>query len=315
MDKLKLPPNRTRLVRWIWPAIILFLVIGLLWIGRQSPVNTRQESTSIKILVSIEPYRSLAAQLIGTELAQEISVELITPPGVEPHDYELTLADRLDLETANIIVINGRDLEPYRDILTLKPAQQLIVAAELLAQPLNQALINDPHLWLDPANLRLVNQELLSALVKLRPDLTNDLTVQGQKLDQALVDLDQSYRSGLAQCTRTRFVTTHQAFAFLAARYQLQQLGLAGLTPESEPTAEELVNLTATIKAGGDQAIFVEPLSTNRAALTLARTLNLQVLTLNPIEALTPEETAAQKDYFDLMRDNLTNLRQGLGCV
>lgn len=315
MDKLKLPPNTTRLVRWIWPAIILFLAIGLLWAGRQSPANTREESTSIKILVSIEPYRSLAAQLIGTELAQEISVELITPPGVEPHDYELTLADRLDLETANIIVINGRDLEPYRDILTLKPVQQLIVAAELLAQPFNQALINDPHLWLDPANLRTVNQELLSALVKLRPDLTDDLTVQGQKLDQALVDLDQSYRSGLTQCTRTRFVTTHQAFAFLAARYQLQQLGLAGLTPESEPTAEELVNLTATIKAGGDQAIFVEPLSTNRAALTLARTLNLQVLTLNPIEALTPEETAAQKDYFDLMRDNLTNLRQGLGCV
>ncbi len=304
----------------LWLSIasiaLIGLIIGLtfLWSNQVTTLTDRNQAASTKILVSIEPYRSLVAQLIGPDLDDQFLIELITPPGVEPHDYELTLADRLNLENSDLILVNGRGLEPYLETIKAKPKQKLLVAAEALAAPVNQSLADDPHLWLDPTNLSSVLKELTQALIIIRPDLAERLKEQEQATDLSIAELDQEFKTGLSRCLRPRFITTHQAFAFLAARYQLEQLGMAGLTPEAEPTAEELTSLTATIKARGDQAIFIEPLSTNRAALTLARNLNLKILTLNPIEARTADETAANQDYFDLMRQNLTNLRQGLGC-
>ncbi len=315
MFRLKIQPFLTHPSRWLWLLILFAISLAVLWSSQTSPLSNRQPSASTKILVSIEPYRSLVAELIGPDLADQFSVELITPPSVEPHDYELTLSDRLNLENADLILVNGRGLEPYLEAIKVKPNQELIVAAEALEPPLNQNLIDDPHLWLDPTNLSPVLRELSMVLSQLRPDLAESLKTREEATNLLIAELDQAYSQGLSRCQRPRFITTHQAFAFLATRYQLQQLGLAGLTPEAEPTAEELTTLTVTIQAQGDQAIFIEPLSTNRAALTLAKTLNLEILTLNPIEARTAAETAAQKDYFDLMRENLINLRQGLDCV
>ena len=109
-------------------------------------------------------------------------------------------------------------------------------------------------------------------------------------------------------------VTTHAAFGHLAARYGLEQLSLAGSSPEAEPGPRELERLIDSVQASGATTVFAEPLASDRVAQTVAREVGAEVAVLDPLEGLSEEQLEAGVDYLSVMRANLAALRAALGC-
>jgi zinc transport system substrate-binding protein len=153
------------------------------------------------------------------------------------------------------------------------------------------------------------------ALIAAEPDQTDAYRARMATLDAQLAELDAEYRAGLASCQRRTIVTAHEAFGWLAQRYNLTQYGIAGLEPDTEPSAARLAELADLARDQGVTTIFTEELVSPKVAETVAREAGgLKVETLSPLESLTEEQADAGDDYFSVMRANLAELRGALGC-
>src|SRR5438552_1301731 len=121
--------------------------------------------------------------------------------------------------------------------------------------------------------------------------------------------------AGLQTCARRVFITQHEAFAYLAARYNLTQVAIQGLSPDQEPTPAKVQEILNVINATGSKVVFFEELVNPAVAQTLANEAKVQTMVLSPIEGLTAEERANGDTYLSLMEMNLQNLRIALECA
>jgi zinc transport system substrate-binding protein len=170
----------------------------------------------------------------------------------------------------------------------------------------------DPHFWLDPERYGQVAQEIAAELGQLDPDHAELYETNAAELVAELDRLDQEFDDGLADCASRELVTTHEAFGYLADRYDLTQTGVTGIAPESEPSPARLAEVAAMVQERGISTIYAEPILTADIAQTVARETGAQVLVLDPVEGVT--DASAGTDYLEIMRANLQSLREGQSC-
>lgn len=232
----------------------------------------------------------------------------LTPPGAEPHDLELSARDVERLRDAKLVVYAGGGFQTaVEDAVAGRDGQSLDVldGIDLLDSEAGEGGA-DPHVWLDPLRYVQVARSVAAALGRPR---------DADRLVGRLEQLDAELAGGLARCERREIVTSHAAFGYLAERYDLEQVALAGVAPEAEPDARAIERLVEEVRASGATTVFVEPLVTPRFAETVAREAGVETAVLNPLEGLTDEQLEAGADYFDAMRENLAALRAALGCT
>ncbi|TMK87427.1 MAG: zinc ABC transporter substrate-binding protein [Actinobacteria bacterium] len=251
------------------------------------------------------------AQEVG---GPRVNVVDLTPPGVEAHDTNLSARQVADVENADVVLIlgylgfqpqveqaarqaSGRVVEVTRQI-TLRPSQE-------------RGLSADPHVWLDPALMENIVQVVARALVIADPGGTADYQARGDRVVRQLASLDQRYRAGLQGCRFSQFVTTHEAFGYLADQYGLQQIGIEGLTPEAEPSAQQLRTTEDAIRSGkAAPAVFYEETAEGeRIGKTVAGAVGAPALPLGTLEF-----DPAPGNYMSVMQANLASLRKGLQC-
>jgi zinc transport system substrate-binding protein len=119
------------------------------------------------------------------------------------------------------------------------------------------------------------------------------------------------YATGLKTCQRKEIFTSHAAFGYLADRYHLTQIALSGLTPEQEPTAQDLAAVSEEAKKYGATTIFYETLVSPKISETIAKQVGAKTAVLDPIEGL---ERGSTGNYLSVMRENLKTLQTALGC-
>ncbi|MBK3954476.1 zinc ABC transporter substrate-binding protein, partial [Staphylococcus haemolyticus] len=106
------------------------------------------------------------------------------------------------------------------------------------------------------------------------------------------------------------FVTQHAAFNYLALDYGLKQVPISGLSPDSEPSASRLAELTEYIKKNKIKYIYFEENASQALASTLAKETGVELDVLNPLESLTEEQTKDGADYISIMKSNLKALKK-----
>jgi zinc transport system substrate-binding protein len=237
-----------------------------------------------------------AAEQIGGEA---VEVTNLTPPGAEPHDAELSVRDVERVRSADVILYLGSGFQP-----SLQKAADGAGGTRLdLLREIESR--NDPHVWLDPVKYEAMARRIGEVLA--RP-------AEAGGFGRRLRELDAELEAGLASCSRRTIVTSHAAFGHLAERYGLEQIPIAGLSPEAEPSPQALVRVVEEIRRHGATTVFSESLLSPRLAETVAREAGAETAVLNPIEGLTEDELAQGEDYFSLMRANLATLRKALAC-
>jgi zinc transport system substrate-binding protein len=275
----------------------LFLVVRalalLLVLGALAGCGGGESSHASRTVAAAFYPLAWAAEQVGGESVEVVN---LTPAGAEPHDLELSPRDVETIRDAEVVLYVGSGFQPsVEDAVAERDGVSLDLAEG----------DRDPHVWLDPVRFAAIAEQIGDALG--RPEA-------GRELAQRLHALDREYAAGLGRCARRTIVTTHAAFGHLAARYGLEQVSLAGRSPEAEPGPRELERLVDEVRDSGATTVLVEPLVSSRLAETVAGEAGAEVAVLDPIEGLSEGRLAAGEDYLSVMRRNLAILEEALGC-
>ncbi len=298
--------------------VVIIIIVGIIGYRIRAEQNISPPSTTNKIQVTTSFY---PLYFFTSEIAAGIvDIYNVTPAGAEPHDYEPTSQDIARIENSKLLILNGSKLEPWADKIKSDLEEKNTVVVALGDNLANQQLqedgetIQDPHIWLSP---KIAKQEAKTIAQNLMGiDSANSFAYQInlQNLEKKLDDLDSRYKEGLANCETRDIITSHAAFGYLAADYNLNQVPISGLSPDAEPSAKQLAEVADFAKKNKVKYIFFESLVSPKLSQTIAQEIGAQTLVLNPIEGLSDEEISSGKNYFTEMNNNLANLRIALQC-
>jgi len=303
-------------------VFILLLIAGIGFflksgVWQQSGQNTQQSANhKVQAVASFYPLYYFASQIGGDKAV----VMNITPAGAEPHDYEPSTQDVARIEKSNLLILNGGKLEAWGDKIrdTLKGSLvQIVIAGESLAnQQVNEDghMIQDPHVWLSPPLAAEEARVILEGFTRADPANSAYYQANYQHLLDRLTQLNKQYNTVLPTCRDKNIVTSHAAFGYLAKAYGLTQVPIAGLSPDAEPSSQQLVAIANFAKQNNVRYIFFESLVSPKLAQTIAQEVGAQTLVLDPIEGLSDDDIRQGKDYFSQMQMNLTNLKTALQC-
>lgn len=242
-----------------------YLLIGLL-VALSScggAGNAPQLAGKPKVVTTIGMIADVASQIAGPH-ADVIS---LMATGVDPHLYKASQGDVAKLETANLILYNGLNLEgKMSDVLVKMGRARAVVAVSeaipenLLREPPEFAGHYDPHIWFDVTLWEKTIAPIEKALAELLPDRAAELHGNAEAFRTELIALDAWVLEQIKLIPEDQrvLVTAHDAFGYFGKKYGLEVLGLQGISTASEAglgDIERVVNLIVSRKI---KAIFVE---------------------------------------------------------
>ncbi len=300
--------------------ILILAVAGFQLFSTTAPVN---DDNKLDITTSFYPLAEFARQVGG----EFVNVTSITPTGVEPHDFEPTPQVLLNIYQSDLFIYNGGGVDawaskfasgsPGIESLNISEFISTLLPALTQADAENPALEEerfDEHFWLSP---KLAQQQVIiirDRLISIDPEHSQTYRTNAELFFEQLAMLDQDYQTGLANCDLSVAVTSHAAFGYLARDYRFEQIPIAGLSPDEEPSAGDMAMIAKEAQARNVSYIFFETLVSPKLAQTLASEIGAKTLVFNPLEGLTDEERLQGKTYLSIMKDNLANLRTAMAC-
>jgi len=285
-------------------AITVLLISGCR--AGQTPENS--DAGKLRVASSFYPLTEFANQ-IGRD---RVSVITITQAGVEPHDYEPSARDIEKVKSAEVFLFNGAGLDPWAEKIKPDLEKEGIAAVEMAKN--FQLMDGDPHIWLDPI-LAIKQVEIIrDALSKADPENASYYVENAGAYSASLTALDEKFRNGLRDCRLRESIVSHDAFRYLAKKYNINFTAISGFSPADDPSLRRIGELAALAKEKNIKFIFFETLVSPDLAETIANETGAQTLVLNPLEGLTSEEEAEGKNYISIMEENLDNLRKANEC-
>ncbi|MDA1035958.1 MAG: zinc ABC transporter substrate-binding protein [Chloroflexi bacterium] len=270
---------------------------------------------------------------------ESVDVRSVVTPGAEAHSFEPTPGVIRLLADADLVVANGLDLEPWLDraldaLGDDRPGLVIEASDPAVGQEgaehddghraehddghraeHDDGHLVDPHVWLDPVLAIGQVGRIRDALVQVDPSDAAGYEARADAFVRELDDLNEAFATRLSDCRHRHFVTTHAAYGYLAERYGLEQIAIAGLSPDAEPSARDLAELTERVTSLGLRYVLAEPSLSLRLAETVASESGLTLLPVHLLESVTDAELAEHGDYLGLMRDNLESLATALECA
>ncbi len=290
------------------------------------------QSNKIKVVSTFLPIYWFTKAVAG----DAADVKILVPPGTEVHDYQATPDNVKEIATANVLVKNGLGLEGFLDG-TIKNAQnskliQVDAAKRIQALDEISPVVKthsaqeehdkaekagaktaehdhdhpegNPHVWLDPVLAKQQVENIRDGLIAA--DSANKATYEANAAAyiKQLNGLNSEFQQTLQKTPNCTFVTFHDAYPYLAKRYNLKQVAVVEI-PEDQLSPTDVQNAVKAVKQYKVKALFGEPGSDNKLLTSLSKDLNL---TLRPLDSLETGETDPQY-YFKGMRANLETLK------
>jgi ABC-type Zn uptake system ZnuABC Zn-binding protein ZnuA len=245
---------------------LVLLVVGALAL-LPGTLRSRAQPSGPRIVAST----TVLADLVRTVGAGRLSeVTSVVPAGVDVEDYSPTPADLRTVSQANLLVMNGLALDRWvpKLVESANPGLPTLVLSDGL--PLLDE--DNPHLWLDVQYARAYVQKIHDRLVTVDPqgaptydENTTNYLAQLDELDQWIQQQVQTIPPD-----RRKLVTFHDAYPYFAARYGFELIGVITPSPGQDPSAGELAELIAAVKAANVPAVFSEAQFSPRLVETLA---------------------------------------------
>jgi zinc transport system substrate-binding protein len=268
-----------------------------------------QQIPKITVVASFFPIYEFANQVGG----DRVNVITLIPAGVEPHDYEPTIQQLRQAESADVVFYNGLGFEDsWIDMVT----NDNLVDTSVLSNLSQGNHMGNPHIWLDPIFAKGQVQQIENTLIEIDPNNKIYYQKNAKNFIDKLDALDSKIRSALQTCEKKDFIAFHDAFSYFAKRYGLIQHSVQGLSPEGEVLPQRIEETIRLATALGLKVIYSEELVDPRFAEVIAQEIpNGKVLTLSPLEGIDNDEKDSGIGYLDKMEQNISNLKAGLECL
>ncbi|HWR41507.1 metal ABC transporter solute-binding protein, Zn/Mn family [Sporomusa sp.] len=313
-------------IKVLFMAIIILGVMLVSGCGQKAaaPGDSAAQTPKMKVLASVYPVYEFVRQVGG----EKVEVAMLVPAGAEPHEWEPSAKDLVNVKNAKLFFFHGANLEHWVAKVTAKDVIGSTTPVEVSKNiKLQEGRAHshdakheekvkheeedetDPHVWLDPLLAQKEVTNIAEALAVTDPANANYYRENAVKYNTELQKIHEEYQNGLQNAKSRIIVTNHAAFGYLAARYNLEQVAIMGLSPDAEPTPEKMADIVKLCREQQVKYIFSETIVSPKVAETLAKEAGAKVLVLHPLDALTPDELKQGKNYLTLMSENLTNLK------
>ncbi len=246
--------------RWIAP-ITLLLAAAIAGCGGGARPKTAGEPLRITCTIGMI---ADAARIVGGERVQATG---LMGPGVDPHLYKASESDLEKLGSADLILYNGLNLEGKMGDLFVKMsrARPTVPVSEgipdtLLREPPEFLGHYDPHVWFDVAMWRGAVARLRDALIESDAAHRDEFTRNAAAYLDTLAVLDVWCREQMAQVPRERrvLVTAHDAFGYFGRAYDVDVVGLQGISTVSEFGLADVQRIVEMITSRKIKAVFIE---------------------------------------------------------
>lgn len=280
-------------------GILLLLLTGC---------GTRQEPATVAA-TTLPVYEFTLRLCEGTGITV---TRLVTEPVSCLHDYSLNVNQVRAVEAAQLVVISGAGLEDFMEDLLLN--REVIDSS--VGVPLAECEEShhnhdhhhhelDNHIWLSPANAKIMATNICSGLSDRFPQHRAAFEAN---LAELLADLDalQTYgEETLSQLSCRELVTFHDGFFYFAESFDLTILEAVEEESGSEASAQELKHLIGIVREHGLSAIFTETNGSASAADVIARETGVSIGTL--------DMAMGGDSYFEAMYHNIDTIKEVLG--
>lgn len=210
---------------------------------------------------------SILADGIRNIVGENADVVSLMPAGVDPHLYKASVRDLDLLQNADLVIYHGLFLEGKMTEIFEKLAfsQNLINVSEEIPQDLllrsgPEAHSVDPHIWFDVSLWSLALTHGAEEIIKWQPEWKIAINKNTESYLSQLALLHQDNLTKVAQLRQANqaLITAHDAFSYFGRAYDLEVLGLQGLSTLSEPGLRDLTGLVSFIVERNIHAVFAE---------------------------------------------------------
>jgi len=303
--------------------------VALLLALCSSLVFSQLARAEVQLLTSIKPLQLIAAAVQeGTG-----SPEVLLPPGASPHHFALRPSDVRRVEGADLLYWVGPDLEGFLPRVLAGRDKPSVAVQELPGMTLRhfgQAESGedehhdahghddhdhdhrpgslDAHLWLLPANARVIAAKMAADLSAADPANAALYQANLQAFEQRLDALDGRLKTRLAPLAGKPFFVFHQAFDYFESAYGLQHVGVFTAASEVQPGARHVAAMRERLKATGAACVFSEPPLRPRLAETLAAGLPVRLAELDALGV----EARSYEQLLEALAGQLAGCLEGL---
>lgn len=289
---------------WRSPKLILMTVLILLSanLAACGGGESGDGSERLNVVTSTSILAALAREVGG----ERVTVTALIGPGSDPHTFEVTPGDIRTLAGADLVLLNGLELDDFlRDeVESANDDARIVVVTdgiELLEsgdahrdehddhdddhdgeEDHDEHGEFDPHVWQDPLRVKVMVENIASALELVHPDGSEEYASNAAAYQATLDEKHQEIQALVDEIhpDQRKIVTNHDGFAYFADRYGLEVVGtvIPGTSSEADPSAGEIAELIELIERENVNAIFGEALIEPAVAEAIAGDTGVQII-------------------------------------
>ncbi|TAF02132.1 MAG: ABC transporter substrate-binding protein [Nostocales cyanobacterium] len=321
-------------------AVMTLLMLSFVYGCNQSSNTSNNGDTNTDATIDkVQPTQSSKTKVVTTFLPMYLftkavagdvaDVQILVTPGTDVHEYQATPDNVRAIATANILVKNGLGMEEFLEdtVKNAKNSQLVEIDASKGIKVINdispveetkekkkdhdhdhkhEHADGNPHVWLDPVFAKQQVINIRDGLITADPGNKEVYQANAAAYIQELENLNTEFQQTLNKTPNCTFITFHDAFPYIAQRYNLKQVAVVEI-PEDQLSPTDVQKAINAVKKYKVKTLFSESGVDNKLLTSLSQDLKL---TLYPLDSLENGETNPQY-YFQAMKSNLQNLAAG----
>lgn len=274
-----------------------------------------QANAKFKVVTTFTVIQDIAQNVAGNAA----TVESITKPGAEIHEYEPTPKDIVKAQSADLILWNGLNLERWfeRFFQNIKDKPAVVVTEGIQPLSIYEGPYKDapnPHAWMSPSNALIYIENIKNALVKYDPQNAAVYEKNAADYAQKIKQLDEPLRAKLAQIPEEQrwLVTSEGAFSYLAKDYNLKEGYLWPINAEQQGTPQQVRKVIDLVRKNNIPVVFSESTISAKPAQQVAKESGAKYGGVLYVDSLSAKKGPVPT-YIDLLNVTVSTIVKGFG--
>lgn len=274
-----------------------------------------QANAKFKVVTTFTVIQDIAKMVAGNAA----TVESITKPGAEIHEYEPTPKDIVKAQSADLILWNGLNLERWfeRFFQNVKDKPAVVVTEGIQPLSIYEGPYKDapnPHAWMSPSNALIYIENIKNALVKYDPQNAAVYEKNAADYAQKIKQLDEPLRAKLAQIPEAQrwLVTSEGAFSYLAKDYNLKEGYLWPINAEQQGTPQQVRKVIDLVRKNNIPVVFSESTISAKPAQQVAKESGAKYGGVLYVDSLSAKNGPVPT-YIDLLNVTVSTIVKGFG--
>jgi manganese/iron transport system substrate-binding protein len=277
-------------------------------------VSTPLRAQEFKVVTTFTVIADIAANVAG----EAATVESITRPNAEIHNYQPTPGDILKAQDADLVLWNGLNLEQWfeRFFRNLRDVPGVVVSEGVEPMGIGEGPYEgkpNPHAWMSPSDVLVYVENIRAALAEHDPDNADIYAANAAAYSQEIEATVAPIREALAAIPEERrwLVTSEGAFSYLARDFGLNELYLWPINADSQGTPQQIRKVIDQMREHAIPAIFSESTVSADPAQQVARETGARYGGVLYVDSLSDADGPVPT-YLDLLRVTTETIAEGL---